>query len=624
LKRVIFDCETNGLLNELDRVHCLVLKDVETREVVSCTNSGPGYVSIEEGLEILANAEVSYAHNGIAFDLPALKKVYPEWQLRGTFLDTLAISRLLWAHLKDGDYGRARKGRLPGHLIGSYKLEAWGYRLGRRKGEYGKVEGWEVWTQEMQDYCEDDVETTEALLHVIEKKKIPPQALEANQEIHWYLAAQERNGWPFDFEGAVRLQAKLAARREELAHALTDHFGCWYEEGKEFTPKRNNKRLGYVEGCPMTRLKLKEFNAGSRPHIANRLQTLYGWEPEKFTPKGQPEISESTLKGLDFPRVGDLIEYLTVDKRLSQISEGKGAWLKMMEDNHPDGGGITGMIHIHHSAAPVTVTHRRRHIAPNVAQVPKVTSPYGKECRELWTVPEGWQLLGADVSGLELRCLAHYMARWDDGEYGRVILDEDMDIHARNRDALGLEGAVGRDKAKTFIYAYLYGAGNEKLGSILEPTANKKKKKKTGKQLRTRFEAEIPALGKLVEIVKAKAESQGWLKLIDGRRAHVRYQHAALNTLLQGTGAVICEHWVVEADHRLMEEYDTDHGGSWHDLWAGLAWVHDEMQIATRPEIAKDASIIMVDSIEAMTIKFNFRLPLTGSASIGQTWADTH
>lgn len=648
MKNVVFDIETNGLLHDteeysaLSKVHCLVVRDLDTGAGISCTDDSPMYPDIREGLEILSNAEKLYGHNIIGFDIPALHKCYPNWSTNAQILDTLVMVRLRWAHVKEQDYARARAGRLPSHLIGWQSLEAWGHRLGVQKTDYtgwceeqGISDPWAFWRPEMQTYCEDDVSVNEVLIEKIRNTGgIPQAAMEVEHDMAWYLTQQQRNGWPVDFEHAVRLQGELVQRRQELEEALVDQFGCWVEPKRrggeivEFTPKVNNSRYGYIEGATMTRIEIKEFNPASRDHIANRLQEVYGWEPKEYTPTGKPKVSDDILLGLDIPGTEKIKDYLTIDKRLGQLSEGSKAWLHMIEDDWDEGGALTGLPHIHHSCNATTITHRHRHSNPNLGQVPSIESEYGEECRAVFIVPPGWKMIGSDASGLEARCLAHYMARWDDGEYGQIILEGD--VHTRNMEAISKVHEISRYDSKTFFYAYMYGAGDEKLGSIVVPGASSSRKRKVGAELRAAFEEEIPAMGSLVKGVKRKARKANYVNLIDGRRAYVRNDYAALNTLLQGTGAIICKYWIREFNSRLSERYGLDPvrqgGGGWLHPWAALGWIHDEVQIAvnTEKDDPEEVGQILVDSLESLTDYFDFRLPLTGDFMVGDNWSQTH
>jgi DNA polymerase-1 len=347
-------------------------------------------------------------------------------------------------------------------LVGSHSLKAWGYRLGVLKGNYGdRQDAWERWTPEMQRYCENDTLVTKVLYQRCQQA-IGDQnaqfASDIEHELAWYLAQQERNGAPFNMEAAVALQAKLSAKREVIGKELREQFGSWLaRNGKPVTPKRDNKKKGVFVGAPYTKLKVVEFNPGSRDHFSKILQERFGWEPQDFTDGGKPKMDDAALESLEhIPAAAKVVEYLLIDKRLGQLAEGKQAWLKKATNTGPEGGLLTGMYHIHGSINQNgAITHRATHSNPNLGQVPKVGSPYGVESRSLFVVPPGWKLLGSDASGLELRCLAHYMAKWDEGAYGRTILEgrneDGTDIHSVNMRALGLSGKEGRNKAKTFI-----------------------------------------------------------------------------------------------------------------------------------------------------------------------------
>lgn len=634
MRDVIFDIETDGLLDDLTVCHSLVLRDVETNEVLSCTDASPEYPSIEEGLRVLRQAGRIYGHNILRFDLPALRVLYPDFDIpRERVFDTLVMTRMRFAHIKQSDFKLAARRKLPAKLIGNQGIEAWGHRLGNPKGEYklwckehGIEYPFDVWRPEMQDYCEQDTDTNRDILLHLRKMGIPAEALEAEMELAWYLAQQELNGWPFDEEKALSFHARLQQKLHDLEQELIEHFGTWCEPGKEFTPKADNSRYGYVKYCTFTRLKWYEFNPGSRNHIANRLKAVYGWEPEAFTPGGDPQVDESALKSVidEIPVAPALLEYLDVKKMLGQLADGNKSWLNYTTESGRWGGRITGVPHIHHSIGNVAVTHRHRHSHPNLGQVRSADTKYGPESRELFTVPPGWKLVGSDASGLELRCLAHYLAKWDDGEYGQIILNGDKaqgtDIHSVNAKALGLT----RPEAKTWIYAWLYGAGNTKLGSISDPTADEATQARIGARLKRRFMKKLPAMGYLSKAVQKAAKEKKYLRLPDGRRAYIRSTHAALNTLLQGSGAIICKHWGVEFSRRLMEEFDTPPGGGWEHPWAAVGWIHDEYQIAAREDVAERVAEIVRTSIVPVGEKFGWRIPLEAEAQVGDSWKDTH
>ena len=646
----LFDLETNGLLDTVTKIHCLVIKDTETGEVFKYTAE-----DMEEGIRSLMSGPIG-GHNVIKFDLPVIQKLYPWFTFdKAQVFDTLVATRLIYSNLKDIDSGLLKKKQIPGILYGSHKLEAWGYRLKMMKGEYASefkaafieawgrdawVDGmeWESFSQEMLDYCVQDVEVTHALYNKIVAKEYSQEALELEHQVAWLMAQQERNGFPFDATKAAALYAELAQRRGELERELKEFFRFWFAPaGKVTTPKsrkvfihdsegpvkRRVKKKGqdayyevghyeyYTEGVTHTKVRLVEFNPGSRDHIADRLIKLYGWEPEVFTDGGKPKVDDEVMSKLDYPPCKLLTEYLMVQKRLSQLAEGDQAWLKVERNGK-----------IHGSVNPNgAVTGRATHAYPNVAQVPAVKKNkqgvlrgneggYGWECRELFIAPPGWLLVGADASGLELRCLAHFMARYDGGKYGKVLLEGD--IHSENQKAAGLPT---RDNAKTFIYAFLYGAGDAKIGKIV------KKGAADGKRLKAKFLAKTPALKRLIGAVR-EASKRGYLIGLDGRQLHVRSAHAALNTLLQSAGALVCKKWLVMVEEELQAR-GFKHG--WDGDYAFCAWIHDECQIACRtPEVAKVVTEVTTSCITKAGEYFKFRCPLAGEAKIGTNWAETH
>ncbi len=605
MKRVVFDIETNGLLHQLNRVHSLVIKDLDSGKVWSCTNDDPRYMSIEDGLKILQNADEVWAHNGIKFDLPALKLVYPDFDIPiERVRDTRLYSQLLWPDLGDRDMGLIRAKKMPGKLRGSHSLEAWGYRLKLNKGDYAKemeakgLDPWAAWNKPMQDYCELDVEVTAKLWEKIQTKEIPQRAVELE---HWFchiIGLQERFGFRFNVEKAVELYSVLAARRAAIDAELKEMFQPWYVNQGIHTPKAHNSRYGYVAGAPFSKVKLQEFNPSSRQQIADRLIKLYGWKPKEFTESGQPKVDETTLKDLPYPPAKLLSERFLIEKRIGQLAEGDQAWLKLERNGR-----------IHGSVNTIgAVTGRCTHSNPNIAQVPGVGSPYGKECRELFCVDEGYKLVGADASGLELRCLAHYMARYDGGAYAKILLEGD--IHTENQKAAGLPT---RDDAKRFIYSFLYGAGDKKIGEIIG------KGEAAGKKLKENFLKRTPALKRLREDVAAAVKKRGYLIGIDGRKLHIRSEHAALNTLLQSAGALL----VKQATVNLYREL-TRRGYKWGKDWAMVAHIHDEVQLQVREELVEEVSEVAVWAFQQAGRDFNWRCPLDGEARIGNNWSETH
>jgi DNA polymerase-1 len=636
---IVFDTEANGFLETVDTFHCLWLLDLETGEELDFADQ-PGFRPIAEGIDILARAKTLWAHNGIKYDYPLVRKFFPDWAPQGRLLDSLVMSRVIWPELAEIDAGRRKKlgarFLLPPGLTGSHSLEAWGFRMGVFKDLYEG--GFEAWTPEMHAYCGQDIRATAALVRRILEKDVPDQVCQIEHDFAGVMAKQERHGFRFDEAGAQALYAELVKRRLEIAKELKAAFPPRWVSLGEGVHKRSQRRWvassvgstvrgpdrvrGYYEentqGDTFTRIAWQEFNPSSRQMIAVRLKEL-GWEPLEFTPSGQPKIDETILEGLPYPQAKVLAEHFLVEKRIGQVAEGDQAWLRLVRNGR-----------IHGAVNPNgAVTGRCTHSRPNVAQVPTVMKPYGAQCRALFLASTAMLLVGADLSGLELRALAHFMARYDGGAYAKVILEGD--IHWENSKALGLVAQDEvRDKenpkhkwardevAKRFIYAFLYGAGDVKLGSLIEPLADEATQKRVGKRLKAQFLRSLPALKRLIEDVKASA-GKGYIKGIDGRRLHIRSDHAALNTLLQSAGALICKVATIFADLELSTR-----GYVFGVDYANVAHIHDELQLEAKEGLADEVGQVVVAAMQRAGQHFNFRVPIDGEYKLGRNWADTH
>lgn len=642
MSRYVIDIETDGLLQELTQIHCIALYDLDTDAVQSFADQ-PGFTSIEDGLFVAAQASLLVAHNGTKFDFPAIEKIKPGWYESAkvwgnpTLRDTLLLSRVIWPNIAELDAERRLKKpeAMPGNLVGAHGLKAWGYRLGAHKGDYSG--GWETWSPEMHAYMEQDTVVTAKLWRLIEAKQLPDACTQLEHRFAEIMFLQEQRGFGFDVPAANVLHAALVERRLQIESELQRAFPPWWA-GDERTPVRsvNLKRpdLGtiqragkggkplkpqpivesYTEGAPYSKLERVTFNPGSRHHIADRLKKLRGWRPQKFTADGRAQIDETILGALPYPEAATLNEYLMVEKRLGAIADGKNAWLRLVRGNR-----IHGEVNTNGAA-----TARCTHSKPNISQVPSVHNadgvvPYGRECRALFVPAPGYVIVGADASGLQLRCLAHYMAKWDGGEYANIIVGgnaaEGTDVHSVNARAAGIDT---RDRAKRFIYALIFGAGDPKLGSILEPTAKIQRQKQIGAETRTKLLANIPAFGSLVNGVRA-ACARGHLGAIDGRRIPIRSPHSALNYLLQSAEAIAIKSATVILYDALIAR-----GWRWGREWAQVAHVHDEIQAEVKPDLAEEYGAAAVAAIEEAGRRLGFRCRLTGAFKIGNSWAETH
>ena len=419
------------------------------------------------------------------------------------------------------------------------------------------------------------------------------------------MSQQEASGFRFDMDAAVRVRAELQSEFDELTDKITSTY--LYVPGKVFTPKRADKKKGYVAGAPMT--KLTDFNPTSRQHIAWALQTFRGARFTKVTDSGKPKVDEASIsevRDLALSQGNQLlhdecemfIRLLTLQKWLGQLSEGTNSWFNSIE-----GDGC-----IHHSCTLATQTGRNAHRGPNLGQV--VSAPWA---RELFVPHPGMTMVGCDLEGLELRCLGHYLGRFDQGAFGEVVLNGD--IHQQNADRVGCT----RKEVKTLTYAFIYGAGDVKLGHSLRPELSDSQKKQLGQELRRKFLDAIPGLEPLIDAVKERVRVSGRLRALDGRPIFCRAEHAALNYLLQSAGAIISKRWVVVSQDMLDAA-----GLTYNHDYTRCAYVHDEQQFSVLPSEAQN----VVNLVEAAALKageyYNFRVPITASGDIGDTWASTH
>ena len=585
--KIIFDIECDGFLSEATKIHSIVIKDIDTGQIFSYHGD-----TIGKGLYMLSGANLLVGHNILKFDLEVIKKLHPEYIIDGEVFDTLLVSRLIWTNRKELDF---RLKDLPLKLAGRHSLESWGYRLGLRKGEFAKENDFSEWSQKMQDYCELDVEVNFKLFQLMQKQNYSKQAIQLEHEFARCIIQQEAHGFHFDVASAKKLYTSLAKRRLELEKSLVSTFPNWQKYVGTFIPKRDNKTQGYKKGVPIKRYKEISFNPNSRDHISDRLMNK-GWKPELYTPDGKPKVDESVLSTLPYPEAKILAEHFLVQKRIGQLAEGANAWLKL-ELN----GKIYGQV-ITNGANTGRCTHQR----PNVAQTPSSAVPYGKECRSLFTVPDGFSLVGADASGLELRCLAHYIGAFDEGHFTKQLLHGD--IHTYNQKQIGLST---RDLAKRVIYGCIYGIGDTRLGAVVG------KNTQEGKRIKQKLFEGLPALKQLRDNVIISVRNKKYLLGLDKRKLIPRSEHSSLNLLIQSCGALILKRATVILHNKLKEK-------NYNDDVQMVAHIHDELQLQCKSSIADAVGKIARQSIIDAGVYFNLRCPLDAAYKIGNNWAETH
>jgi DNA polymerase-1 len=623
---LIVDIETNGLLDTLKTIHSLVLRDpatgwVGTYAAASHDFSGRTGI-IELGLAKMREAKTLVAHNGIKFDERAIEMLYPGTLAKlaaagVVWRDTIVLARLIWPEIRQQDFAliNGKNPNFPRKLIGSQSLEAWGHRLGFQKT--GLDVSFERWSLELQRRCEQDTLVTAELWKRVIARCPSRESVEIEHDFARIIMRQEESGFPFNEAAARSLYVDLSARRQEIEDELQKTMQPrWLPVGGIVTPKKTlnfKNRPGQTEGAPYQHVSLTTFNPSSRDHVASWLKQKYGWNPKTFTDDGKPKVDEQVLAGLKYPEAKLLKEHFLIQKRIGQIAEGKEAWLKLVKK-----GVIYGRMNTNGA-----VTGRCTHMNPNISQVPAAKSPYGKECRSLFGPWPGEKQVGVDAEGLELRCLGHYLAPYDGGAFARAVIEgkkeDETDVHSRNCKALGLEPkgiyvasgkqTTGRDLAKTFIYAVLYGAGDKKVAKILgmKLAEAKARKEKFLEQL---------GIGKLLRDVKGAVKKRGYLVGIDGRQLAIRSEHSALNTLLQSAGAIIVKKATV-----LFWKRGEAQG--WASKVRPLTHVHDEWQVSS----PIDPDGIGKQGAEAITeagVLLKFKCPLAGDFKVGNNWYETH
>lgn len=597
---LVFDLECDSLYPKVTQTFCVVAYDINRKQTFSYGPDG-----INDALKHLAQADVLIGHNIIFYDLPVLKKLYG-FEFNGQVIDTLVCTRLIWPKEKLFDLdSEIYSDKVPGNLKGSASLKAWGYRLSDHKIEF---KDFSHFSTDMLEYCRQDVAVTTKLFKLIQAETYPQSALKLEHEFAQAINRQIISGIPFDIDQCLDLVDVLRGKQKILEDQLKKEFPP-IEHREWFIPKVNNKARGYVKGVPFEKIRIEPFNPGSRQQVVQRLKDKYGWEPSKKTEKGNPILNDEVLEQLSFPEAKTLAEYMLIQKRLGQIADGSNAWLKLVNntDSRMHGDVITNGC----------ITGRCAHRNPNTGQVPAGYSPYGKECRSLFHAPEGWDLIGIDAKALELRCLAGYLAIWDEGKYSQLVTDPEADIHTYNQQQFGVET---RDISKRLLYGMLYGCGYLKAGTIIDPNCKDENKlKELGRNAINGFMKGVPALKKLKDQIEETILERNYLIGLDRRILYCRSAFKGLNVLLQSAGAILMKQVVINT-HNNMEKVGLKYGKDWEQM----LMVHDEIQIACRPDCTETVREQAMLAFPEAQQFFGFRCLIEGDSRVGFTWQETH
>jgi len=551
MSRAVLDIETDAL--DATMIHCLGVKEVGSNDKVK-------FFTTSEGVqEYLDKFDTLIAHNGVGFDFPILARVWGIQIKFSKMVDTLILSIMQDPAREEG-----------------HSLKSWGKRLGFEKLDYQG--GFEELTTDMQKYCEQDVKVCEKIFLILEEpmKEFSSRSIRDEHRMRIVADGISRNGFKLNQGKAISLFNRLMIEQDEIS-----------VECKNLFPDQVIKRVSEKTGKQL-KDKVVEFNPASRKQIGERLVEL-GWKPKVFTETGLPKVDETTLSDCKLDVAQKLARYFLLQKRTSMIK----SWLKHCSF-------IDSRVHCQYRTLGA-ITNRMSCVSPNLQQIPAVRVPYGRECREVWEADTGKVLIDTDAASLELRVLAHYM---NDKRFTREVLEGD--VHSANQKMAGLET---RDQAKTFIYALLYGAGDEKIGSVVGGNRS------DGAVLRSRFLANLPTYKRLSDAVQEKGRRVGKLKAIDGRILRVRHPHASLNTLIQGSSAVLMKKWFMYTEYFLRHRR----------LDASIvAMVHDELVLESCKKDVDNVKNSVIISISQVNKDYKLKCELDCDIQIGNNWSEIH
>jgi len=564
MMRLAFDIEADGLnevvinkkgspIPEGKRIFCMVAIDID---------SGATYTFSEEcmdlGVALLRKASLIVGHNIAMYDLPMLERKHGP--IDTPYYDTLIVSRMMYPDKLD-------------HPLGGNSLACWGTHLGLEKIDF---HDFTEFSPEMEKYCVRDVELVRSIY--LRQRNFYGQyfkSIKLEHVLSRIIARQIDNGFGFDLDAADQFERDLLMEKVEIEDNLCQIFPPIVEERWS---DKTGKRL---------KDKVTHFNPASRQQIAMRLGEKYGWEPSK-TDKGNPKVDSAELKKLPWDEAKELVKYFDIIKLLGMLED----WITRATTSRD--GRIHGNVN-----TQGTVTGRMTASQPNLQQVSG-----DSRARSLFKPRDGWVQVGIDASGLEARLLANRMAVWDDGEFGRSVLHDD--IHAVNQKKAGLPT---RSDAKTFFFALIYGAGNDKIGKIIGKGSH------AGKKIKDRYLEEMPALKMLLKRCKFQVAKKGTLTLLDGREVPCRASHKALNVQIQGDGAMIMKVAQTIFNH-LLKPYV--------GRYNFMATVHDEWQLECDPDIAEEIGLLGVKAIQESGKRLGCVIDMDGEYRIGNNWADCH
>ena len=608
--KLVFDLESDNLLNEATTVWVLITQDIETGEIMTFTDYDDNRPSMMEGLAHLSFAEVLIGHNIIGFDIPMLKKIYG-WEPTSTtrIHDTWIMTQVL-------SYNR-------NHKAG---LEGWGKHLGFTKIEY---DDWTQYTEAMRVYCQRDVELNTKVYEILleelnvirEKRPTIADGLRVEHDIAKFNAFVRMRGWNFDMAKAQDTIKRIEMEMSIIEHQVEPKLGTItrLKDKDPKTPKYTKagnytaasaRMIGEFLGrevrptealLPEPPMKPgEEFqrsveekaSLGNLNNLKEYLLTI-GWEPDDWNVKNVygnwvqtgPKLTSTSLAKLG--QIGlDIDRWTTLRNRRSVIE----GWM----DHAANDGRLRGNMW-----TIGTPTFRCRHEV--IVNLPGVKTPYGREIRELLIPEEGQVIVGADSSGNQFRALAHYLKN---PKFTDDVINGD--VHQRNADNIGCD----RDTAKTFTYAMIFGAGNANLGRTLTGYTDQN----AGREGRRKLMNGIDGFEDFVNKARTFVERNGYIPGLDGRKVYVRKEFQALNYLLQSAEAITCKAAVSYSMKKIEEE----------GLEAEPRFLmHDEQAWSVSKKDAARVKEILEESYREAPKTFGIDI-MDGEGKIGANYAESH
>ena len=600
MAHLTFDIEADGLLDEATKVHCIsIAHDDQEPEC---------YTDITKALKVLDWGTALIGHNIINYDLPLLNKLCG-WTPKSTqkIYDTFPLAKIVWPDIIEKD----KKLDVPKKYWGRYSLRSFGYRLGMNKGD---VDSFDKYDEAMAEYCNQDVRITYTLFkqiwgHLDRGPEWWHKAFKLELEFAEAAQDMEHAGIEFDIESGLELYGRIQDDRSEILDKVNDLVppkveelktpkfwtdpltGCLYTTKADAPP---SSRKDLERGPNKTRVT--PFNPMSRQQVAEYLISK-GWKPTNTTPTGKPKVDEGTLMAIeDIPEAHLLAKLYRIQKIAAMLAEGKEAWLKLAVGNR---------IHPHLNTIGA-VSGRTSCVRPNLQQVPSARLTYGKECRQLFTAARGYSLVGCDAKSLEVRCFAHYMAKYDSGEFAREVISGD--VHQANADMMHCD----RQTAKNTFFALIYGASPKKIAKMLDITTF------DAQELVDSLFRRRPAMGYVVDGIKSMASTRGYLRGLDGRKLFPRSEHSSVNLLVQAAGACVSKQATINLRKAIMADKMNCLGVKI------VGFIHDEVLIECVTSLAQSVLDKAIKAFRETTEQFNLRCPMDGEGSIGDNWYEVH